>query len=933
MKAPILNRTHTTTTPNFTVGDDYHTSLHLLLNSTEDAMWSVDSQFRLVMANKAFFDVLNELSGMQVQVGQCVLDWELGQDLNDRYINWYRQAMTGESFTVTDYVPYSGKEWAEISFYPVLHEGVIVGAACYARNVTAATITAAKLRNAHDRLMVHVQNTPIGFIEWDAHLNAVHWSDRAMEIFGWTAVEFAASGLSGMDLVYSEDVATVQQMVQSLFAGHTDSSNLQHRNYRRDGSVIWCQWFNSVLRDGAGQPVALLSQVLDITAQKRAEERMVHANRLYSFISHVNQLIMQAHDEKALYEGICRIAVTTGKFEVAWVGEIDECAKKMMLVAEGGIMPSDMPLFAETRYEYGGLAGKVLRTGAHAVSAYIDDDAAMLRWQPLARQRGWRSCISLPIRRSGSIVAVFNLIAAEADFFSDDEVALLNGATNDISFALDVLEKERARQIYEDRLRHSEYRLRQAQAIAHLGSWYLDYATGIATWSEEACLIYGLDTEEHTQSYMSWMSFIHPDDVAMVATAINEALRQHGRAEFHHRIVRKDGEIRYLFTQAEIETNAAGLPVSIHGVSHDVTETRKAQEALALSEANLRLIMDLIPQLIYARDERGNFLFANKSFAALHGLEPEQLLRANVADIFPVNFQDISDAAEAQEVPEFFFTDHAGAERCFRVAKLPYTDAASGRRAVLGIAMDITEQKQLEAERTRMVSDIVQRVKDLEQFSYIVSHNLRAPVANIRGLADILQLPGLDRDEETGLIAELDSCARKLDDVIFDLNLILQVRDKERMQRENVNLAQLLEDICQSLNGQIEEEQVQVTANFQAVPVMHTVKSFIHSIFLNLITNAIKYRRQEVWPHIDIRSERTANGLALVFSDNGLGIDLERKAKHIFGLYKRFHGHVEGKGMGLFMVKTQVELLGGHISVQSMVNQGTSFRIEFELFH
>jgi signal transduction histidine kinase len=73
--------------------------------------------------------------------------------------------------------------------------------------------------------------------------------------------------------------------------------------------------------------------------------------------------------------------------------------------------------------------------------------------------------------------------------------------------------------------------------------------------------------------------------------------------------------------------------------------------------------------------------------------------------------------------------------------------------------------------------------------------------------------------------------------------------------------------------------------------------------------------------------------MALVFSDNGLGIDLERKAKHIFGLYKRFHGHVEGKGMGLFMVKTQVELLGGHISVQSLVNQGTSFRIEFELFH
>lgn len=926
-------KNHQRATPAYDVDEMYHNNLQLLVNSTEDAMWSVDSDYRLLVANQSFFNVLEELRGCPVAAGQCVLEWGLSDDLNERYCNWYNRALAGETFTVTDYVPYSGKEWAEILFSPIKKADTIKGVACYARNVTAATLTASKLRTAHDRLMVHVCNTPIGFIEWDVHLNAVQWSDRAAEIFGWTADEFMASGRNGIDLVYHEDIPTVGHMVQSIFAGDVDNSSLQYRNYRKDGSVIWCQWFNSVLRDEKGQPIALLSQVLDITARKRAEERLVHANRLYSFISHVNQLIVQAHDERALYDGICQIAVNTGKFEVAWIGEIDVALKKMMLVAECGILPSDILLFAETRYEYGGLAGRVLRTGSYAVSANIDNDASMLRWQPLARQRGWRSCISLPIRRAGKIVAIFNLIATETSFFNDDEVALLNSATNDISFALDVLEKERDRQLYEDRLRHSEYRMRQAQAIAHLGSWYLDYATGIASWSEEACHIYGLDVKEHTQSYMSWMSFIHPDDVAMVATAINNALKDCGRTEFHHRIVRKDGEVRYLFTQAEIETDAAGLPVSIHGVSHDVTETRKAQEALALSEGNLRLIMDLIPQLIYARDERGSFLFANKSFAALHGLEPEQLLRANVADIFPVNFQDVSNAREEQEVPEFYFTDHAGIERCFRVAKLPYTDAASGRRAVLGIAMDITEQKQLEAERTRMVSDIVQRVKDLEQFSYIVSHNLRAPVANIRGLADILQLPGLDRDEETGLIAELDNCARKLDDVIFDLNLILQVRDKERMQRENVDFTHILEDICQSLNGQIEEEQIQVTANFQAVPEMHTVKSFIHSIFLNLITNAIKYRRHDVWPHIDIRSERTEKGLALVFSDNGLGIDLERKAKQIFGLYKRFHGHVEGKGMGLFMVKTQVELLGGRISVQSLVNQGTSFRIEFELFH
>lgn len=91
------------------------------------------------------------------------------------------------------------------------------------------------------------------------------------------------------------------------------------------------------------------------------------------------------------------------------------------------------------------------------------------------------------------------------------------------------------------------------------------------------------------------------------------------------------------------------------------------------------------------------------------------------------------------------------------------------------------------------------------------------------------------------------------------------------------------------------------------------------------------YRQPEIPCLITIKSNQINNKLELVFSDNGLGIDLQRRADEVFGLYKRFHSHVEGKGMGLFMVKTQVEKLGGKISIQSEVNKGTAFKIEFEL--
>ncbi len=108
------------------------------------------------------------------------------------------------------------------------------------------------------------------------------------------------------------------------------------------------------------------------------------------------------------------------------------------------------------------------------------------------------------------------------------------------------------------------------------------------------------------------------------------------------------------------------------------------------------------------------------------------------------------------------------------------------------------------------------------------------------------------------------------------------------------------------------------------------VQSYLHSIFYNLLTNSIKYRTPGIPPAIGIRSETRAGTLVITFEDNGLGIDLVKKGEQVFGLYKRFHHHIEGKGMGLFLVKTQVELLGGKISIESKENAGTKFTITFE---
>jgi PAS domain S-box-containing protein len=261
---------------------------------------------------------------------------------------------------------------------------------------------------------------------------------------------------------------------------------------------------------------------------------------------------------------------------------------------------------------------------------------------------------------------------------------------------------------------------------------------------------------------------------------------------------------------------------------------------------------------------------------------------------------------------------------------IPLLDPNEKIVGVITINVDITERKLAELERERTMTELLQRNRDLEQFSYIVSHNLRGPVASIMGLSGILQGLQLNAREKDQLISGMGSSAQNLDMVIQDLNTILKVKSDMSENKALIHFSELIKEIEMSLKNLITSEKVKIVCDFTATDEITTVKSYLYSIFYNLITNSIKYRQPEADPVIEISSEITENKTILHFKDNGLGIDLLKNGKDVFGLYKRFHFHIEGKGMGLFMVKTQVEALRGHISIQSHENGGTEFKIEFE---
>jgi PAS domain S-box-containing protein len=190
-------------------------------------------------------------------------------------------------------------------------------------------------------------------------------------------------------------------------------------------------------------------------------------------------------------------------------------------------------------------------------------------------------------------------------------------------------------------LLHSELRLKQAQGVAHFGNWELNFATGIALWSEEMLKIYGLSPEERAQSYNSWLAFIHPEDLAYVVEVTTEERNTSGSSAFHHRIVRQDGTIRYLYARANTEFNADGEPIGLYGAVHDITEMKEAETVLRESQRKLtelgdlnQKLIDVSPMGIASFDGlSGQCLSVNEAFAKIIGASGEQILEQNFRNL------------------------------------------------------------------------------------------------------------------------------------------------------------------------------------------------------------------------------------------------------------------------------------------------------------
>jgi PAS domain S-box-containing protein len=467
----------------------------------------------------------------------------------------------------------------------------------------------------------------------------------------------------------------------------------------------------------------------------------------------------------------------------------------------------------------------------------------------------------------------------------------------------------------EKELIHSRERLKQAQSVARVGSWEVDFPSGTAVWSEEACRIYGIPQEQCAkQTFESWLAYLHPDDLGHVLTAIHAGRQDNSDTSIFHRIVRSDGEVRFIHSVTQVEFTD-GVPTGLFGICHDITEQKKVEDALAESEAlNRTFVNESSLCIMFVEPLTGKIRYANPAFYALTGyradddLTPDQLL---------------TEPAEAEQ----WFREAVNTGRTLnremvwqsRSGKLHHMLASAVYKEVNGSSLIYLAAQDITA-RIKAEESLKAVNAELETFIYKASHDLRGPLASIMGLVNVSKMepPG-----KTKVYLEMiETASMKLDDTLLQLTRAMKLKGMEKFS-EPVEFRALVEEVLKRFEFFEGYARMRFDINVGVTGAFVTNRAVLETVVQNLIENAIKYQsRGDIKPFLKIEVLENARHVKLIFEDNGIGID-ENVQKSVFDMYFRGTELSQGSGLGLYLVKKGVELLKGEISLRSAPGKGT----------
>lgn len=381
-----------------------------------------------------------------------------------------------------------------------------------------------------------------------------------------------------------------------------------------------------------------------------------------------------------------------------------------------------------------------------------------------------------------------------------------------------------------------------------------------------------------------------------------------------------------------VARSADRAPANVLSVLHDNTARNQDRYALKLLEQRFQGAFEHsgIGMAIVGPD--GSWVRVNPRICEIVGYTEDELSR--------LTFQDITHPDDLENDLSLLAELAAGKRASYQMEKRYFHKNGSLVHILLSVSavrddvgevvhyvsqiIDITQLKQAKAELERLLRVADAQNAWLKQFAHIVSHNLRSHSNGLSGLLALLteDVPELE-DLRAGQL--LKSSCERLSETISDLTEVVRVHMSDG-ELSSVPLAEFVQRAVDSLAGVLKDSIIEIDVDPDIVVL--GVRAFIDSLCLNMITNAYKYKHPERRLHLQVRAREQGDSVEIDFSDNGQGIALDRVGDRLFGLYQTFHTHPDSRGVGLFLVKSQVDAMGGSISVQSRPEEGTTFQVK-----
>jgi PAS domain S-box-containing protein len=731
--------------------------------------------------------------------------------------------------------------------------------------------------------------------------------------------------------VHPDDLPEVlKRFTLSIEKKISESAEFRYQNAK--GDYVWIETLGNPILDSNGEVETIVLSSRDVSEKKANEAALQHRDEMLSALAEATS---QLAVEPDLWIGLRKAVQILG----------EKTGADRVLIFQNETNSTTASCTLKVKWTSPTLTGKFEYDGteqfafelAPSLERILSADRAFIKhvadiedisYQAELVALHVKSIINLPIQVNGKFWGFIGVDECKVERnITDSEYAILKSFVATVSAALERKEIERE---------NKDWQTRYEIIAASSGQVIYDYdvPSGQIVWSGNSKDVLGLETSE-MGNVKQWEERIHAEDRDRVTTEL-EACRLKGSGfQVEYCFQTKSSGYTQLFDRGFFLKDAEGVAYRMLGIMTDISQQKKAEFELKESETRFRTLQEASFGGI-GLHYQGEILDANKGLSDITGFSYDELIGMNGVNLIAPESQSVvkEKINMGYEKPYDVIGIRKDGTRYnleIHSRNIPY----QGKTIRVTEFRDITERKQNEEKiidqnnkLSLFAEDLKRKNEQLDEFTQIVSHNLRSPVSNILSLLDFYEKTE-DPAEKKMFIKMLHDSGTKILTSLQELNEVLKIKQDKDIARQDLLFENVFDGVRKQLSSQIAEAKAVVSTDFERVPKVKYPNIYLESVLINLLSNALKYRHPDRNPEISLKSTVESERVILTVTDNGLGIDLKRYGHHIFKLRKTFHKHPESRGIGLFMIKSQIEALGGEIAISSEPNIGTTFIVKF----